>query len=159
MNRTSKTDFCESNFTENRDQEWDFSRKFLRVENENESSQGKIESWEWEWEFWGEKWDWNWEWDSQFSRMGVWLRLKVHLLWLFILKSLLLKHQNCNEILKKLPLKLTKFHLDVSNFWEFENESWEWEFSQQNCESRLRMRWEFFWESQFRDQDESLAEV
>ena len=60
------TDFCESKFTESRDREWDFSRKFLRVENENESSRGKIESWEWEWEFWGEKWDWNWDWDFQF---------------------------------------------------------------------------------------------
>ena len=49
------SDFCESKFTESRDREWDFSRKFLRVENENESSQGKIESWEWEWEFWKEK--------------------------------------------------------------------------------------------------------
>ena len=40
----------------------------------------------------------------------------------------------------------TKFNLDVSNFWEFENESWEWDES-------------FHWESQFRDRDESLAEV
>ena len=39
----------------------------LRVENENESSEGG-------------KWDWNLQWDSKFSRMGVWLRLKVHLL-------------------------------------------------------------------------------
>ena len=81
-----KVDFCESKFTESRDREWDLSRKFLRVKNENESSGLKIESWEWEWEFWGEKWDWNWEWDSQFSRMGVWLRLKVHLFLLIILK-------------------------------------------------------------------------
>ena len=36
------TDFCESTFTESRDREWDFSRKFLRVENENESSGGKL---------------------------------------------------------------------------------------------------------------------
>ena len=48
------TDFCESKYTESQDREWDFSRKFLRVENENESSRAKIESWEWEWEFWGE---------------------------------------------------------------------------------------------------------
>ena len=58
-------------------------------------------------------------------------------------------------MLEKLPLKSTKFNLDVSNFWEFENESshtkiesqdWEWDES-------------FLWESQLRDQDESLAEV
>ena len=41
-------DFCESKHTESRDREWDFSGKFLRVENENESVGGKIEIWEWE---------------------------------------------------------------------------------------------------------------
>ena len=48
---TTVAEFCESKFTKSRDREWDFSRKFLRVENE--SSRWKIESWEWEWEFWG----------------------------------------------------------------------------------------------------------
>ena len=36
------TDFCESKFTESRDRELDFSRKFLRVENENEISGEKL---------------------------------------------------------------------------------------------------------------------
>ena len=120
-----------------------------------------FESREWEWEFsrknWElrmrkkvlrEKWDWNWELDSRFSRIRVLLGLKVHLLCLFILKSLklkLLKHQNCSEMLEKLPLKSTKFNPDVSIFWKFENErwDWEWEFSQRNWGSRLRMRREF----------------
>ena len=35
-------DFCESNFSENRDREWDFSGKFLRVENENEIFQANF---------------------------------------------------------------------------------------------------------------------
>ena len=36
-------DFCKSKFTEIEDRERDFSRKFLRVENENESSEEKRE--------------------------------------------------------------------------------------------------------------------
>ena len=70
-------------------------------------------------------------------------------------------HQNCSEMLEKLPLKSTKFNPNVSFFEslrmrvETENESshnkiesqdWEWDES-------------FPWESQFRDQDESLAEA
>ena len=60
-----------------------------------------FESWEWEWEFSGEKWELRMRMrvlrgkseieieneTFQLSRMRVWLRLKVHLLWLFILKS------------------------------------------------------------------------
>jgi len=97
---------------------------------------------EWEWEFWKEK-----------------MRSKLRMS-LLILKneglietksaSFMTLHikifiQNCSEMLEKLPLQSTKFNLDVSDFWEFENESWEceWEFSQKNWESRLRMRWEF----------------
>ena len=57
-------DFCESTFAESRDREWDFSKKFVRAENENESSRGKMrvenenesseekESWELVWDSW-----------------------------------------------------------------------------------------------------------
>ena len=37
-----KTDFCKIKFTERKDQEWDITRKFLRIENENESYGGKL---------------------------------------------------------------------------------------------------------------------
>ena len=134
-------DFCESIFTESRDREWDFSRKFLRVENE--SSGRKIESRKWE--FWGKM---RVEIENEtldFSRMRVWLKLRVHFCRLLVMESLWLKHKNCNVILKKLPIKSTKINLDFSNFWELDNESWEWEweFSQQIWESRSRMRREF----------------
>ena len=85
----------------------------------------------------------------------------MQFLWPFILKSLSLKHQNCSDMLEKLPLKSTKFNLDVSNFWEFENESWEWNESSHNRSKSRGWEWDesFPWESQFQDRDESLAEV
>ena len=87
-------DFCESTFTESRDREWDFSKKFLRAENENESSRGKIESWEWEWDFWGKR-------ELIFS-MGLLNILKCRsdldwkciAVWLLVLESSWLKHRN-----------------------------------------------------------------
>ena len=86
------TDFCESTFTESRDQEWDFSKKFLR--DENESSRGKIDSQEREWEFWGKR-------ELIFS-MGLLniikcrsdLDWKCIAVWLLVLKSLWLKDRN-----------------------------------------------------------------
>ena len=85
------SDFCERTFTESRDREWDFSKKFLRAENE--SSRGKMESWEWKWEFWGKR-------ELIFS-MGLlnilkcrtdldWMCIAV---WLLVVKSLWLKHR------------------------------------------------------------------
>ena len=109
-----------------------------------------LESWEWEWEFWQKNWESRMRMRVEienetldFSRMRVWLKLRVHFCRLLVMESLWLKHKNCNVILKKLPIKSTKINLDFSNFWELDNESWEWEFSQQIWESRSRMRREF----------------
>ena len=95
----------------------------LRVENENKSSEGENEI-----EIENET--------PNFQEIG-W---KVQLLWLFTLKSLSLKHQDCSEMVEKLPLKSTKLNLDVSNFWELENESWEWEWEFWGGKMRLKLR-------------------
>ena len=58
-------------------------------------------------------------------------------------------------MLENLPQKCTKFSLNFSNFRELENESSHYDFESWDRE------WDdsFPWESQFRDQDESLVEV
>ena len=88
-------DFCETMFAERRDQGWDFSKKFLRAENENESSRGKIESWEWE--FWGKR-----ELRISMTLLNIQkcrsdLDWKCIVVWLLVLKSLWLKDRNWME--------------------------------------------------------------
>ena len=131
--RSPHPDFCESMFTESRDREWDFSGKFLRVENENESSGGKIESREWEWEFWGKNRVDIWYETLESSRMRVWLRLRVHCSMTFSIEILMIEASKLNEMLENLPQKCTKFVLDLYIWTLIFSRVWEWEL-------RMRMR-------------------
>ena len=74
----------------------------------------------------------------------------MHCNMIFSNEIFMIEASKVNEMLENLPLKWTKFVLDIyiyrlSFFWEFENESWEWkwEFSWKNWKSRPRMRREF----------------
>ena len=95
------SDFCESKFTESWDREWDFSRKFLRVENENETSQGN---------FWG-------------------LRMRMRVL--MIKLRVEIENETLNFSRMRTIIWESRLRMRLSNFreWEplFESRDWEWD--------------------------------
>ena len=93
-------DFCESRFTESGDWELDFSKKFLRVEDENESFGGKLKV-ENENEFSeGKNESWDWEWDSWIFKNEGLIKTESAFFMTLSIEIFMTEAKDCNELLK-----------------------------------------------------------